>query len=41
MMGNGKVLVASSVPFTSMPTRAPVAVVGNLCELCFNIFMTT
>lgn len=40
-VGNGKELVICKVPLTSMPTRAPVAVVGKVAEHALTIFMTT
>lgn len=41
MAGKGKELVTSRVDSTSMPTRKPVAVVGNVCEQCLMTFITT
>ena len=40
-VGNGKQLVISRRLFLSMPTMAPVAVVGKAEVQCFTIFMTT
>src|SRR3569833_2753082 len=40
-VGKGNELVTSRTPLVSMPTIEPVAVVGNVDELCFVIFITT
>ena len=40
-VGKAKEFVTSRVPFWSMPTMEPAAVVGNVWEQCLTIFMTT